>query len=82
MSGVAGLAGCNQVRGVVRSGPPYFEDIEITGPDEVETCEEINLEVSVTNTGGETGDFTARLDIGEGLVQSSESISVADIQVT
>lgn len=82
MSGAAGLAGCNQIRGVVRSGPPYFEDIEITGPDEVETCEEINLEVSVTNTGGETGEFTARLDIREGLFQSSESIAVEDVQIT
>lgn len=82
VSGATALAGCNTAQEVVRTGPPYFEEIEITGPDQVNVCEEITLEVSVTNTGGETGDFTARLDIGQGILQTSDSISVEDVPVT
>lgn len=46
------------------SGPPYFEQVEITGPDSVEVGEEFYITVTAANTGGRDGDFTTTLSVG------------------
>ncbi|WP_435065964.1 DUF4352 domain-containing protein [Halobaculum sp. EA56] len=81
-SSIASLSGCNTVRGVVRSGPPYFEEVTIDGPDEVAVGEEFELTVSAKNTGGRTGDFTTTLTVGEGALAVDTSVSIEDVEIT
>ncbi|MFB6188590.1 MAG: hypothetical protein ABEI57_01785 [Halapricum sp.] len=45
-------------------GPPYFEQVEIKGPDKATVGEKVGVTVTVANTGGETGTFTTTLKAG------------------
>ncbi|UPV74971.1 hypothetical protein M0R89_02630 [Halorussus limi] len=81
------LAGCQVFGGALDSGPATFEDVTLSGPDEVGVGETFSLSVSATNAGGESGNFTdtltadgrgpgddTRIRIGD--VSASESRSV------
>ncbi|MFC6785396.1 hypothetical protein ACFQFH_05560 [Halobaculum halobium] len=81
-SSLASLAGCNTIRGAVRSGPPYFEDVEISGPEEANAGEDFELEVSAKNTGGRTGTFSTTLTIGEGAFSIDENVTIEEIPIT
>lgn len=77
-----GLSGCNAVREVVRTGPPHFTNVQITGPKSVEIGEEFHLTVSAKNNGGKSGDFTTTLTIGEGPFSVEKSVKIPSIPVT
>jgi len=81
--GITSVAGCGgKLKAATRSGPPHFEEVELTGPDEVTVGEEFSLTVSAKNTGGESGDFTNTLTVGEGVFQANSNIRIKDIGVT
>lgn len=79
---ISSTSGCSTVQSAVRSGPPYFEDIEITGPSEVNVGEEFDIEVTAKNTGGKTGDFTTTLSIGEGPFTIDRGVRIEGVKVT
>lgn len=80
--GLSALAGCSQAQSAVRTGPPNFENVEISGPEAVEVGDAIELEVSAKNTGGEKGDFTTTLTIGSGVFSSDQNVRIESIPVT
>ncbi|QHS17794.1 hypothetical protein GWK26_11910 [haloarchaeon 3A1-DGR] len=80
--GATAFAGCTTAQEIVRTGPPNFGKVTIDGPDEVPVGEEFVLTVNATNTGGETGDFTGELNIGQGILQSTSSVTIEEVPVT
>lgn len=80
--GLSSLAGCGgKLKAATRTGPPHFEEVELTGPGEVSVGEEFYLEVSAKNTGGESGDFTNTLSAGEGAFTIDQNVRIEDIGV-
>jgi len=78
---VVGLAGCSSLRGVVRTGPPHFEFVELSGPDTAAVGEGLTLDLSVKNTGGKAGDFSTTLSIGTQNIGVTENVRVEDVPV-
>ncbi|WP_135855238.1 DUF4352 domain-containing protein [Halorussus salinus] len=76
------LAGCQVFSSAVRTGPPHFEEVELTGPSEAEVGQEFSLTISAKNTGGKKGDFTNTLTVGEGAFSVEENIQIGSIPVT
>lgn len=82
IAGVSSLAGCSStIKGAVRTGPPYFEEVEISGEEEAIVGDDIELEISVKNTGGREGDFTGTLTIGSGPLSIEESVVIESVPV-
>lgn len=78
------LSGCQSVKSVTRSGPPYFESVTISGPDEVAVRDEFSVDVSVTNTGGRAGDFSATISLsigGSEFFRDDQSITIEDVGI-
>jgi hypothetical protein len=81
-AGLTSISGCNAVQSTARTGPPYFEEVEISGPTQVAVSEEFEIDVSAKNTGGKTGDFTTTLSIGEDPFTLDRSVKIEDVKVT
>lgn len=79
--GMTALAGCSSAQSVVRTGPPNFENVEISGPESVEVGDSIELEVTAKNTGGEAGDFTTTLTVGKNIYSVDRSVEIESIPV-
>ncbi|ELZ90131.1 hypothetical protein C440_17041 [Haloferax mucosum ATCC BAA-1512] len=79
---ISSTSGCATVQSAVRSGPPYFENVEISGPSEVSVGDEFDIEITAKNTGGKKGDFTATLSTGKGAFTLDQSVRIEDVQVT
>lgn len=80
--GMSALAGCSQAQSIVRTGPPNFENVEISAPESVEVGDSVELEVTAKNTGGESGDFTTTLTIGSGVFSTDQNVRIESIPVT
>ncbi|PSP38401.1 hypothetical protein BRC71_06975 [Halobacteriales archaeon QH_7_65_31] len=92
---LAGFAGCNTNEGTdgegssgesntdtvvtAADGPPYFERVEINGPESVTIGEDFSLNIQATNTGGRAGDFTATLTVGDGFASIDQGIQISEI---
>lgn len=68
-----------QATTVVNTGPPHFEDVELSGPSEIVVGEQFYLTVGVTNTGGRAGDFTTTMTADTGENAKNIGIEIADI---
>lgn len=79
---LSSLAGCQVFSSAVRTGPPHFEEVKLSGPSEVTVGEEFTLTVSAKNTGGKKGDFTNTLTVGEGPFSSDRNVKIENIGVT
>jgi hypothetical protein len=42
-AGTGALAGCQTFKNITRSGPPYFEEVSISGPSEVAVGERFEI---------------------------------------
>jgi len=62
------------------SGPANFANVSISGPTSVDVGEEFELTISAANTGGDTGDFTTTLTIGEGVFGVDRSVVIEEVQ--
>jgi len=81
--GLSSLAGCGgKLKAATRSGPPHFEAVELTGPDEIAVGEEFTLEMSAKNTGGEKGSFSNTLTVGQDPLSVDTNVRIEDIGVT
>jgi hypothetical protein len=79
---LSSLAGCGgKLKSVTRTGPPHFESVELTGPDEISVGDEFYLEVSAKNTGGESGDFTNTLSAGGDGLSIDRNVKIEAIGV-
>lgn len=81
IGGITSLSGCSQLRGAVRTGPPYFEKVRIKAPNKVSAGGGVELEIFAKNTGGREGDFTATLTIGDGPLSIDQSVVIKNIPV-
>jgi hypothetical protein len=81
-AGTAALAGCNSLKAAVRSGPPYFENVEITGPEQVDVGEEFSLELTAKNTGGREGSFSSTLTVGQSIFSVDRTAEIKNIAVS
>lgn len=75
------IAGCSTARSIVRSGPPHFEEVSISGPEEATVGEPVTLTVSAKNVGGEPGDFTSTLTAGEDPFSIQKNMRIEDVPV-
>ncbi|WP_373190082.1 DUF4352 domain-containing protein [Halolamina sp.] len=80
-TGSTSLAGCSTAKSLVRTGPPYFEEVSIESPSEVRVGEEFSLTVSAKNTGGRKGNFSTTLTAGQGVFSSDSSVTIEGIPV-
>lgn len=71
--------GQSTATGTAPAGPATFDDISIDGPDSVTVNSDASFTVSVTNTGGERGEFTDTLSAAGGFTEVEESVTIQDV---
>ncbi|NEU55858.1 hypothetical protein [Halorussus sp. MSC15.2] len=73
------LAGCQAFGGALRQNPARFEDVTVSGPNNVVVGERFSLSVSVTNAGGQSGDFADALTVGGDAAASGTRVRISDV---
>ncbi|MFC4552011.1 MULTISPECIES: hypothetical protein [Halorussus] len=77
-AGLSSLAGCQSFGSMLRREPARFEDVAVSGPDEIGLGESFSLTVSVRNAGGRSGEFVDELTV-PGAADSPTKVLVPDV---